>query len=282
MESFTLMSVLAIKNLFLKLNQQEILRNISLDIALGEIYCILGKNGSGKSSLFKTILGLYSFEGDILVCQKDISHTSRKNFMPHLGALVENAALYEHLTAYENLQIIARYYKNVSSKRIEEVLEIIGLQQESKKQVKHFSQGMKQRLGIGIAILHQPALVLLDEPTNTLDPEATSQLRNLIFSLNRNQKISFLINTHHLEEAEKIADKILIMKEGRIICRNEEINQMKLVSGNLVSKEMKKLALGFFQKNENFYYLYKNENNFSEFTKPTLEEVFLALHQAVI
>jgi ABC-2 type transport system ATP-binding protein len=188
------MKLLSVENLSILVKGKPILENVSFEVEQGDIFCVLGKNGSGKSTLLKSILGLYPRlnSGNIRLTHFNLQQTPRKIYLPLIGALIENASLYPHLTTLENLKVIASYYPNIRRTRIDEVLNIVGLDKERNKIVAQLSQGMKQRLGIAIAILHKPKLILLDEPTNALDPEAIPQLRNLILTLHQTQNLSLI------------------------------------------------------------------------------------------
>jgi ABC-2 type transport system ATP-binding protein len=287
--------MLILNNVSLTLRDSKILNNITCEVNEGDIFCILGKNGSGKSVLSKTILGLYpNFEGEILINQINIKNKSRASYLSNIGALIESAALYLNLSAYENLLLISKYYpkKKITKNRIKEVLEIVGLSDEATKNVKLFSQGMKQKLGLGIAILHEPSLIILDEPSNALDPEAILQLHNLILKLNNELNCTFLINTHNLPEAVKLAKKMIILKKGELVYESIKKQKYTLISGTNTSSEvyqsvLKEKSVGYFSKGQELFFLFDEKPSLTfeanvGFTSPSIEDIFLALHQSVL
>ena len=210
------MPVLDISKLTVIKHRNRLVNNVSLTLHAGDVCALLGRNGAGKSTLLKAILGLYpKYEGDIQINGIKVTSSSRKEFLSKTGAMIESAALYEQLTAWENLDLIRRYYA-LDKTRIEEVLEIVGLQNQKNKPVDYYSSGMKQRLGIGIAILHNPTLVLLDEPTSTLDVEGKEEVISLIRKLNADYSTTFLISTHDLADTSAYANRYLILKEGSV------------------------------------------------------------------
>ncbi|TAF64955.1 MAG: ABC transporter ATP-binding protein [Cytophagales bacterium] len=287
--------MLKITNLSLKINNKQILENISFEVKKGDIFCVLGKNGAGKSILIKTILGIYDqFEGIIIIDGMNIELKPRNVYLSRIGALIEQAALYPQLSAYENLSVISKYYtdKKIDKKRINEVLEMVGLAQEQSKPVRFFSQGMKQRLGLGMAILHQPEIIILDEPNNTLDPEAIIQLRNLILKLNKEFGCTFLINTHHLEESLKLSKRFIILKNGQKVYESDENKAYYLVTYNQAQweqhqNEASAEPIGYFTKDECRYELFdKKQEELSAkgltISTPTAEEIFLAFHHSTL
>jgi lantibiotic transport system ATP-binding protein len=210
--------MLTIKNLnFGYLRQVDILKNISIDIDEGDIFFLIGSNGSGKSTLLKNTLGLVNPDsGSISINGTIMNTSSRLNLLKKIGVLLENASFYGHLTLKENITLVAAYY-NVSKKRIDKTIEILGLKQESDTLAGILSTGFKQRLGLAMAIVHEPKIVFLDEPTNGLDPQNIINLREIIIDLNKNHGVTFFITTHILNEVEKLATNVGIIRQGTII-----------------------------------------------------------------
>ena len=209
------MNAIEINNLDFSYRAKEsILQNINMHIPKGCIYGFLGSNGAGKTTTLKLILNLLKnkSQGEIQVMGKDVSN-NYPNYLHHVGSLIEDASIYKHLNARKNLEIWRNYY-NVEKTRIDEVLEIIGLP-DTKKKTRDFSTGMKQRLGLGIAMIHNPDILILDEPTNGLDPMGINDLRLLLNRLRDNGK-TILLSSHILSEVEKIVDQIGIIKNGSI------------------------------------------------------------------
>ena len=201
--------VLETRNLTKKFGKQVAVKEISLQVEKNSVYGLLGPNGSGKSTTLKMVTGmLHKTSGQILI---DGHEWSRKD-LETIGALIESPPLYENLTARENLKV-RTLMLNLPEQRIDEVLKIVDLTNTGKKRARNFSMGMKQRLGIAIALLNHPKLLILDEPTNGLDPLGIQELRDLIRSFLK-QGITVIISSHILSEIELIADHIGIISNG--------------------------------------------------------------------
>ncbi|MFJ7950671.1 ABC transporter ATP-binding protein [Lysinibacillus sp. NPDC096418] len=191
-------------------------KDLNLQVKKGEIYGFLGPNGSGKTTSIKMLLGLIkATSGSVTLFGKQLE-SDRNHILKKVGALVESPSYYGHLTGYENLKIIQRML-NISEKRIEEVLNIVRLTKAKNKLVKQYSLGMKQRLGIAIALLGEPELLILDEPTNGLDPAGIHEIRDLIKSLPDSDGITILISSHLLSEIDQMATQVGIISEGNLI-----------------------------------------------------------------
>jgi lantibiotic transport system ATP-binding protein len=192
------------------------LTDIALSVEQGQIYGFLGPNGSGKTTTLSLLLGLLPVQkGTITIFGNDI-RSHRVSILQKLGSLVEAPSLYSHLTATENLEVYRTIY-GVPKSRLPEVLKTVGLQDVPDKTVKRFSLGMKQRLAIAVALLPQPELLILDEPTNGLDPNGIIELRELIKTLNREQGITILVSSHILSEVEKMVTHVGIIARGQMI-----------------------------------------------------------------
>lgn len=201
--------ILQTKQLTKKYRRDTVLNDLNINIRRNTIYGLLGPNGAGKSTTLKIIAGLIKpTVGDVIFD----GHKWSRNDLIHIGALIENAPLYGNLTAEENLEVIATIL-GLPKKRIQEVLNIVSLTNTGSKRVMNFSMGMKQRLGIALAILTKPKLVILDEPTNGLDPIGIQELRELISSFPK-QGITVLLSSHMLSEVEHLADDIGIISNG--------------------------------------------------------------------
>lgn len=212
--------ILECKNLYKEINDKEILTNINLKLEEKDILGLIGPNGSGKTTTIKTILSLQKItKGEIFIDNHNIK-TDYKNAISQVGAIIENPDLYTYLTGLENLLIPATIY-NISKERIEEVINLVGLSQRINDKVSKYSLGMKQRLGIAQAIIHKPKLLILDEPTNGLDPEGIKELRSLLLKLKEQEKMTILISSHNLKELETICNKIAIIKQGKILSIND-------------------------------------------------------------
>ena len=191
--------------------------NLNLEVPTGSVYGFLGPNGSGKTTTIRLLLGLLKHhKGTITLFGKTMPKNRIAN-LKNVGALIENPSLYGHLNAKENLKIAARYRGEIPKTRIDEVLEIVKLSYAKQKKVKAFSLGMKQRLGLAIALLSSPELLILDEPTNGLDPKGIIEMRTLIKELNQNQGITIFISSHLLSEIEKTCSHVGIIRDGQML-----------------------------------------------------------------
>lgn len=201
--------ILETRNLCKNFKGQRAVNNVSLKIRGNSIYGLLGPNGAGKSTILKMITGmLRASSGEILF----EGHKWSRNDLKNMGALIEGAPLYGNLTAKENLKV-RTIVLGLSDKRIEEVLEMVDLKNTGKKKAGQFSMGMKQRLGIAIALLNNPKLLILDEPTNGLDPFGIQELRELIKSFPK-RGITVILSSHILSEVEQVAHEIGIISGG--------------------------------------------------------------------
>ena len=209
--------VLEVKNLNKKIGKKQILKDISFYINEGDILGFIGPNGAGKTTAIKLILGLQSItSGEIFINGYNVEKNYRKA-IEKVGAIVENPDSYMYLTGYDNLKMNARLYKGVTKKRIDEVVRLVGLENRIKDKVSKYSLGMRQRLGIAIALLHKPNLLVLDEPNNGLDPEGIRELRNLLRKLAREENIAVMIASHNLSEIETLCTTISIINKGEVI-----------------------------------------------------------------
>ena len=191
------------------------LMDINLEVNRGDIYGFLGPNGSGKTTTLSLLLGLLrNQQGTIEILGKNLQH-HRKEVLSKVGSLIESPSLYNHLTAKENLKVYREIY-GASKARLHQVLKIVGLTDTGKKTVKQFSLGMKQRLSLALALLPKPELLILDEPTNGLDPAGILELRSLIRQLCDEEGITFLISSHILSEVERIVNRVGIIYKGRM------------------------------------------------------------------
>lgn len=190
--------------------------NLSFAINKGDIYGFLGQNGAGKSTTMRMLLGLiFPDSGKILINGKEFSNKDR-SLLKNIGAIIERPDMYGYLSGWDNLKIFATLRnKNIPNTRLYEVLELVGLKGREKDKVKAYSQGMKQRLGLAIALIHQPDILILDEPTNGLDPQGIADMRTLIISLNKDHNKTIIISSHLLYEIEQMATRMLIIHKGK-------------------------------------------------------------------
>ncbi|WP_416148779.1 ABC transporter ATP-binding protein [Salipaludibacillus sp. HK11] len=197
---------------------KKIVQDASFQMKRGEILGLLGPNGAGKTTTIRMIVGLIKkTEGKVYINGNDID-TEGKSCKSDIGAIVENPSFYDHMSGYKNLQQYARMSINerITQERMNEVIELVKLTHAINDKVKKYSLGMKQRLGVAQAILHKPALLILDEPTNGLDPKGIRELRDYLRQL-ANQGISTLVSSHLLSEMQLMCDRVVIMENGNII-----------------------------------------------------------------
>lgn len=202
-----------IQNLRKSYKDKEVLRDVSFKIEEGTICGLLGVNGAGKSTIMKILFGLERADSGEVIFNgkhKDIVEENRFD----IGALIESPAIYLNLSAFDNLKTRALLH-DIPDERIYEVLQLVGLSDTGKKKAGHFSLGMKQRLGLGMAIITNPDLLILDEPTNGLDPDGIKELLNLIRDLKKSG-MTVLLSSHQLSEVSKISDQIVILNQGKI------------------------------------------------------------------
>lgn len=195
------------------------IENLNLQVPRGSIYGFLGPNGSGKTTTIRLLLGLLKKKSGTVTLFGNSLKNNRLTSLSKIAALIENPSLYNHLSGFDNLKIAARYRK-VNQSRIEEVLEIVNLTYAKFKKVKKYSLGMKQRLGLAISLLSEPEILILDEPTNGLDPKGIIEMRSLIKSLNKEFGTTIFISSHLLSEIEKTCSHVGIIREGKMLFQN--------------------------------------------------------------
>lgn len=224
-------AILKIRNLTKKYNERVVVNNLTLDVFEGEIFGFLGANGAGKSTTMKMITGLASItSGDVFICNNSIKTNFEKAII-NVGGFIEIPEMYKNFSGLDNLMYYASLYDNISKERINNIVELVGLKDRIKDKVKTYSLGMKQRLGIAQALLHSPKLLVLDEPTNGLDPEAVIELRRFLKKIAIKEKIAIFISSHNLPEMELICDTIGIINNG-ILEQIRSIDQLKQYDNN--------------------------------------------------
>ena len=219
----------------------DVLRGIDLQVPAGSIYGFLGPNGAGKTTTLRLVLGLLQTQqGEIRIFGKRFAK-ERIAILRNVGSLIESPSLYDHLSASENLRLMQLIHRCPTS-RIAEVLELVGLADTGRKRAKQFSLGMRQRLAIAGALLHRPELIILDEPTNGLDPSGIIEIRNLLMELNRRDGCTILVSSHLLSEIERLATHVGILGKGKLLfqgtidelrrCRQEVLSIRMSTSDN--------------------------------------------------
>lgn len=197
-------------------NGQVAVDQLSMQVPVGSIYGFLGPNGAGKTTTLRLLLGLLKRqEGEVRFFGQSMSG-NRVRTLAGIGSMIETPSVYGHLSARDNLRIWTDYF-NCPKNRIDEVLEIVGLTDTAKKKAYAFSLGMKQRLGIAIALLHKPGVLILDEPTNGLDPTGIIEIRDLLKRLNKEEQITILVSSHILAEVEKLVSHVGIINHGKLL-----------------------------------------------------------------
>lgn len=195
---------------------ETVLNEVNLQVLTGSIYGFLGSNGAGKTTTLKLILGLIKKQQGAISIFGNAFEQNRISILRKTGSLIESPSIYGQLTAVENLQVLQKIYQ-CPSKRISEVLQLVGLANTANKKAHQFSLGMKQRLSIAIALLNNPSLLILDEPTNGLDPNGILEMRELLKKLNQEQGITIIISSHLLSEIEKLVTHIGIINKGKMV-----------------------------------------------------------------
>lgn len=209
-------SIITLSNVSKSFQLQQVVKNLSLTIPKGSLYGFLGPNGAGKTTTMRILVGLIEAdEGEILFKGKNIKKW-RKSLFNHVGCFIDSPSYYPNLTAYENLA----YIQKITDKplaEVDRVLNVTGIYYAKDKKVKNFSMGMKQRLGLAFAMLNDPDILILDEPTNGLDPEGIHEIRNFLINLCKNEGKTIFVSSHNLAEIEMMADYIALINQGKLI-----------------------------------------------------------------
>ncbi|QDP39078.1 ABC transporter ATP-binding protein [Radiobacillus deserti] len=213
------MSEVAMKIVNLKkhIGKKEIIKGLDFEIYPGEVFGFLGPNGAGKTTTIRMMVGLMGItEGDVLIQGKSIK-TSFKDAIRHVGAIVENPEMYPFMSGWKNLKHYARMIPGITEARIKEVIALVGLEKAIHEKAGRYSLGMRQRLGIAQALLHNPSILILDEPTNGLDPSGIREIRQYIRNLAEKENVAVIVSSHLLSEMEMMCDRIGVIKNGEMI-----------------------------------------------------------------
>lgn len=203
-----------VRNVSKEINGRKILDNINFDIYEGEIVGLVGPNGAGKSTLLKIMSGLYpNDEGLVEYYSIDLKHNYEKA-MSMVGTLIESPDLYKNLSGFDNLELFKSMFKDVDEKRIKEIVEIVEMEKHLGKKFKTYSLGMKERLGIAASLINKPKILILDEPTNGLDPIGVKNVMNLLKEM---KGTTILISSHLLSEIEQLCDRVIFINSGKIV-----------------------------------------------------------------
>lgn len=288
--------ILECENVSKKINKQMIVENISLSVKEGEILGFIGPNGSGKTTTIKLILNLYKMDSGYI---KINNYDLKKNFkkaISSVGAIIENPDMYMYLSGYENLILVAKLY-NIPKSRVEKVINLVGLKSRIHDKVSKYSLGMRQRLGIAQAIIHNPNLLILDEPTNGLDPSGIHDLKKIIKKLAKSG-MAIIVSSHILSELESFCTKICFIHNGKII-KKFKIDWLKNFSSNknyiieldtqkanlvlidysyqILDREHLKINISISELNNLIYKLISNDIQIKEIKKEilSLEDIFI-------
>ncbi|MCY7486206.1 MULTISPECIES: ABC transporter ATP-binding protein [Paenibacillus] len=225
--------------------------NINLEVLEGEIYGFLGPNGAGKSTTLKMLLGLAKpTDGRITLFGQELGK-HRRTVLNQIGSLIESPSYYGHLTGLENMRVMQKL-RGVPSKNVEEALRIVRLENQKNKQVEHYSLGMKQRLGIAMALISYPKLLILDEPTNGLDPAGIGEIRELIKSLPRQYGITVLLSSHLLSEIEQIATSVGIISDGNLLYQGKMETLQERNRSSLAIRTSNNTAAAAWMQNQGY------------------------------
>ena len=253
--------------------KKHILKDVSLEVYEGDILAFIGPNGSGKTTTIKLILGLQTINSGIVTIN---NYDITKNFegaIDRVGAIVENPDLYMYMSGYKNLKLIANLYDDIPKSKIDEVIDLVGLKSRIHDKVSKYSLGMRQRLGIAQALLHDPKLLILDEPTNGLDPEGIKEMRELLVKLAKTKKIAIFISSHNLSELESFCTKACIIKNGVIVETNtvKEIKKASKDASYIVevdsTAKLNELNLNVEILNDNEFTIACDKNNIAKLIK---------------
>lgn len=204
-------NVLHISGLNKSYNGRKVVDNISLDVDKGDIVGLIGPNGAGKSTTMKMIMKLISKDSG------EIELGEGKNIVEKVGFATESSAFYEYLSGFDNLMLIAKLYDDVSEDKVRDIIKFVGLSDHIDKKVKTYSTGMRQRLGLARALLNNPELLILDEPTNGLDPYGMKDIYEILEKLAREDEVAILISSHLLHDIEKICNEVVMINEGKLL-----------------------------------------------------------------
>ncbi|OAS14855.1 ABC transporter ATP-binding protein [Paenibacillus oryzisoli] len=210
-------SIVSLRGVTKRIGRTTVIDNLTFDVPKGEIFGFLGPNGAGKTTTIRMMVGLMSItQGEIVIKGKNIQNEFEQAIR-HVGAIVENPEMYKFLSGYHNLVHYARMVPGVTKERIDEVVKLVRLETRIHDKVKKYSLGMRQRLGVAQALLHRPSLLILDEPTNGLDPAGIRELRDYLRYLTRNEGITVIVSSHLLSEMELMCDRVAILQQGKLV-----------------------------------------------------------------
>ena len=216
-------AIIQVRGLSKHFREITAVNDLSFDVPAGQVYGFLGQNGAGKSTTIRMLLTLIAPDSGVIEIFGMNLQKHRRDILKKVGAIIEKPDLYKYLTALENLRLFAAISGvKLSEKQMMEQLHLVGLDARANSRVKTFSQGMKQRLGIATALIHDPELIILDEPTNGLDPQGIADVRNLILHLSNDRRKTVFVSSHLLSEIELVADSVLIINNGKKVAEGDK------------------------------------------------------------
>lgn len=275
--------IIAVTNLVKNYGKFRAVDNVSFDVYQGDVFGFLGPNGAGKSTTIRTMLSLISAtSGEIKIFGKELN-ANRREILSEIGCIVEKPDFYKYLSAQKNLEIFARISgKNVSKSKIVEVLEFVGLKGREKDKVLGYSHGMRQRLGIAQTLIHDPKLIILDEPTTGLDPQGIIDIRNLILQLKNERNKTILLSSHILSEIELIANRMVIISKGKTLVQgnvkellDEEVLLVSFTVDNIEKARSlitNKFPQAFQSASENQILLHISKDEIPKYNKMFIDE----------
>lgn len=235
--------VVELKKVSKVIKGKKIIDDLSFAIEEGEVFGFLGPNGAGKTTTIRMMVGLMGItSGEILICGKSVEKEFEEAIR-NIGGIVENPELYKFLTGYQNLMQYARMVKGVSKQKIEEVVEFVGLKDRIHDKVKTYSLGMRQRLGLAQSLLHDPKVMILDEPTNGLDPAGIREIRDHLKKLTKEKGMSVIVSSHLLSEMEMMCDRIAIIQNGKLIDIQKVHDEQESKQKYFFEVDMKNIAI---------------------------------------
>lgn len=265
--------ILECKNLYKSFGKKQILKDMSFEIDEGDILAFIGPNGSGKTTTIKLILGLQKIDkGNVIINGFDVEKDF-VNAISKVGAIVENPDTYMYLSGWQNLKLFANLYDGITDEMIKQVVKKVGLEERINDKVSKYSLGMRQRLGIAKSLINEPNILILDEPTNGLDPEGIKDLRNLLKEL-ASDGMGILISSHNLAELESFCNKVLIIDNGTII-ENNEVKKFKNKNNSYIIKvnNTKNIKIdGMYEVTKDSFCINKEKEDIANIIKMLVEQ----------